>query len=91
LIPLGKLENLRNNAEQWKNNENTMKETMGLPESAPSAASCSERQGLRSRQQKTRHRAMAGDYSHKSETRISAFADLARKGKRENKALLLSL
>jgi hypothetical protein len=29
--------------------------------------------------------------SHKSETRISAIADLAEKGKREKKALLLSL
>ena len=32
----------------------------------------------------------AGDNSHKSETRISAIADLARKGKREKKALPLS-
>jgi hypothetical protein len=33
----------------------------------------------------------AGDNSHKSETRISAIVDFARKGKREKKALPLSL
>jgi len=35
--------------------------------------------------------AAADDRSHKSETRISAIADFACKGKREKKALLLSL
>ena len=35
--------------------------------------------------------APGGPHSRKSETRISAIADFARKGKREKKALLLSL
>jgi hypothetical protein len=30
LTPLGKLENLGNNAKQWKNNEDAMKEAMGV-------------------------------------------------------------
>jgi hypothetical protein len=40
---------------------------------------------------KARRCAAAGDNSHKSKTRISAIADFARKGKREKKALPLSL
>jgi hypothetical protein len=38
---------------------------------------------------KARRSAAAGDNSHKSETRISAIADFARKGEREKKALPL--
>jgi hypothetical protein len=59
--------------EQWK----TMKKQRGLQ---PKDEARSRRPGP-SRQQKTRRRPTAGDNSQRSQTRISAFADLPLQGK----------